>query len=88
METVRRAISRVPEIKQEDPFAGVSLSGSQEDYRDRIASQYPPQVLSLQERAALGIENLLEEQQKQTELDREIMRIMGGINGPRLAQIL
>jgi 2C-methyl-D-erythritol 2,4-cyclodiphosphate synthase len=88
MDMVRRAVDRVPEVKQIDPFAGVSLAGSQEAYRDRIMSQFPPEVLSVQERVAIGVENLLDEQRKQFEMDQEILRALQAPNGPKLAHML
>lgn len=80
--------NRVPEVKQIDPFAGVSLAGSQEAYRDRIMSQFPPEKLSLQERLAEGIREMNETSAAELEAIQELARIMGGQNGPKLAHMV
>jgi len=71
-----------------DPFAGVSLAGSQEAYRDTIRSMFPPEQLSIQERMAEGIEEMNRKSDEELAIQEEVLRVMQGQAGPRLAHLV
>jgi len=95
-EVYRRKIGRlgagllngIPEIKQADPFAGVSLAGSQEAYRDRIMSQFPPEVRSVQDRMAEALDKIEETSREQLQIEKEAAdAIKANANHPALAHM-
>ena len=81
-------MANVPEFRQVDPFAGVSLAGSQEAYRDTIRSMFPPEQLSIQERMAEGIEEMNRKSDEELAIQEEVLRVMQGQAGPRLAHLV
>lgn len=81
-------LANVPEVRQVDPFAGVSLAGSQEAYQDTIRSMFPPEQLSIQERMAEGIEEMNRKSEEELAIQEDVLRALQGQAGPRLARIL
>jgi tape measure domain-containing protein len=81
-------LNGIPEVKQVDPFAGVSLAGSQEAYRDRIMSQFPPEVRSVQDRMAEALDKIEETSREQLQLEEEALKALQGQGGPKLARML
>ena len=81
-------LSGVPEFTNPDPFAGVSLAGSQEAYRDSIRSQFPPEALSVQERMATAIDEMNRKSEEELAIQEEVLRVLQGQGGPKLAHML
>jgi hypothetical protein len=81
-------LTGIPEVHQADPFAGVSLAGSQQAYRDSIMSQFPPEVRSVQDRMADALDRIEETSREQLQLEEEALRALQGQGGPKLAHML
>jgi len=81
-------LAGVPEFTNPDPFAGVSLAGSQEAYRDSIRSQFPPEALSVQERMATAIDEMNRKSEEELAIQEEVLRVLQGQGGPKLAHML
>ena len=81
-------LAKTPEFTNPDPFAGVSLAGSQEAYRDSIRSQFPPEALSVQERMATAIDEMNRKSEEELSIQEEVLRVLQGQGGPKLAHML
>lgn len=81
-------LSNVPEVRHVDPFAGVSLAGTNQAYQDIIRSLNPPEERSVQERLAEGIEEMNRKSEEDLQIQQEIYRILSGQQGARVAHLI